>query len=171
MVSGGGVASVTAVAVVAVALSSSPAGPASSGFASGGTPATSTGPTLPPSAYNQHQAIAALTGAGRGWTNGSHSVTVTAGGTLAVNTECYGTGSMSVTVADAPQPWTTQRCAAESSSRSMQIATIAPGDYSSFHIQPGDPVTITATRFGGDSDQWRINVLRNPDVAVAAPSP
>jgi hypothetical protein len=52
----------------------------------------------------------------------------------------------------------------------MQIATITPSDYPTYGLQSGSPVMITVTRSGGDSDQWRIEVLRNPSTNRAQSS-
>lgn len=137
----------------------------------GQAPSSRPTPTLPPAAFRGKQAIAILSGADHGWADGIYRLTVTGGGTLAVLTECYGSGTLSVAIGQRKEPLVATSCAADSASRPMNISTVAPGSYSTYGIRSGAPVPLTVTRAGGDSDQWRVYVQRNPSIARASPSP
>lgn len=166
-----GTAAVAAVTVALVTQFGAASHPTRIGTAGGGPSPQNTGPTLPPPAYRGNQHLASLSGVTHDWTDGIHSVTVTAGGTLAITTECLGTGTLSVSIGQVTTPLTTMSCdVVVPSGQNMQIATITPSDYPTYGLQPGSPVTITVTRSGGDSDQWRIEVLRNPSTNQAQPS-
>lgn len=133
-------------------------------------PTVSSGPTLPPAPFDSSQSIATLSGTDHHWMNGSHTFTIAAGGTLSITAECYGTGTLSVTIGVNTPPLINTPCANSATPRTLLIATIPPNEYARYGIQPGSAVTITVTRTDGSSDQWRVQVQRDPAMSAAQSS-